>query len=263
VAHEINNPLGIVAQAADNLERRVLGDLPANRAAAQDVGLDFASLKAYHERREIPAFIGDIREATARATRIISNMLEFSRRIDSEKVPEELPKLFDRALALAVTDLDLRERCDLRTITITREFSPDVPFVPVVAVEIEQVLLNLIVNAAHAMAELPDGKAPHLVLRVFRDGDVAVVQVVDNGPGMAAEVRLRVFEPFFTTKPAGWGTGLGLAVAFAIITQHHKGRIDIESTPGEGTRVTVRLPLYADAQPKVADERPGAEIHHG
>jgi signal transduction histidine kinase len=252
-----------VAQAADNLERRVLGDLPANQAAAREAGVDLARLKAYHDRREIPAFIKDIREATARATRIVANMLEFSRRIDGEKAPAELQTLFDRALALAVTDLDLRERCDLRAVTISREYSRDVPPVPVVAVEIEQVLLNVIVNAAQAMAELPASTPPHLVLRVFRDEGVAVAQVIDNGPGMTADVRRHVFEPFFTTKPAGWGTGLGLAVAFAIVTQHHKGRIDIESSPGEGTRVTVRLPLHADAPPRVVDRESGAESHHG
>jgi PAS domain S-box-containing protein len=252
VAHEINNPLGIVAQATDNVERRVLGDLPANRAAAEDVGLDFARLKAYHERREIPAFIRDIREATARATRIVSNMLEFSRRSDAGKAPADLAALFDRALALAATDLDLRERCDLRAVTIVRDFPPDLPPVPLVALEIEQVLLNLIINAAQAMAELPAGTPPRLVLRAYLDEGVAVVQVIDNGPGMTPDVRRRAFEPFFTTKPAGWGTGLGLAVVFAIVAQHHKGRVDIDSSPGEGTRVTVRLPLHGDA-----------ETHHG
>jgi PAS domain S-box-containing protein len=257
VAHEINNPLGVVAQAADNIERRVFGDLPGNQSAAQEVGIDLADLRAYLDRRDIRAFLTDIREATGRATRIVANMLEFSRRADSERTPADLAALFDRALTLAMTDLDLRKRCDLRHVRITRDIAPDVPPVPVVAVEIEQVLLNLIVNAAQSMADLPVDTAPQLDVRVFSDAGFAAVQIGDNGPGMTAEVRQRVFEPFFTTKAPGRGTGLGLAVAYAIVTQHHKGRIDVASAPGEGARITVRLPLPMEGT------APGEEIRHG
>lgn len=257
VAHEINNPLGVVAQAADNIERRALGDLPANHAAAREVGVDLAGVRAYLTHREVSTFLADIREATARATRIVANMLEFSRRSDSEMVAANLSGLLDRAFELAVTDLDLRGRCDLRAIPVIRDYAPDLRPVSAVVVEIEQVLLNLIVNAAQAMAELPEGTPARLELRTFVEEGFAAAEVVDNGPGMTADVRRRIFEPFFTTKPPGRGTGLGLAVAFAIVTQHHQGRIDVESQPGCGTRVTVRLPSRPDGVAR------NTEDHHG
>ena len=111
----------------------------------------------------------------------------------------------------------------------------------------EQVMLNLLKNAAHAMLmNLPDRK-PMLKLRLRREEKYVLIEVEDNGPGMGEDVRRRVFEPFFTTKEPGMGTGLGLSVSYMIVTQNHKGMMEVESKPGRGACFRVRLPLSRES----------------
>jgi PAS domain S-box-containing protein len=241
MAHEINNPLGIVAQAAQNVQRRTSADLPANKAAAEAAGVSLESLQRYFEARGIHQFIADIRAAAARAAVIVTNMLEFSRRSPSAKVAVNLTEVLDRALVLAGSDFDLRKQYDFRRIEIVRDYAPTLPPVHGMVIELEQVFLNLIKNAAQAMAT-PEVTAPRLALSTRAEEGYVVVTVEDNGPGMDEATRRRVFEPFFTTKQPGVGTGLGLSVSFAIITGNHKGTIAVRSAPGAGAMFTIRLP---------------------
>jgi PAS domain S-box-containing protein len=243
MAHEINNPLGIISQAAQNIERRVSADLAANRKIAEELGIGMEALQAYFQRREIPQFIRDIREASARASRIVANMLQFSRRSQASRQPVALAEVVERTVELASNDYDLKKRYDFRSIEILREYDAGLPAVPLVAAEMEQVLLNLIKNAAQAMDANPPERKPRIILRLKREEPYAVVEVEDNGPGMEEAVLRRVFEPFFTSKPPGVGTGLGLSVSYTIVTQNHKGLITVDSTPGQGARFTIRLPL--------------------
>ncbi|MDO8837204.1 MAG: ATP-binding protein, partial [Vicinamibacterales bacterium] len=243
IAHEINNPLGIIRQAVDNVDRRLTARLPTNLDAAARAGLTADALSAYIRDRDIPAFLDDIRAAAARANEVVSGMLQFARKGDSGRSTVDLSGLLEQALVLAANDEALTSRCDLRAIRVTRAYQPDMPPVSVVPVEIEQALLNLLANAGYAMAETAADRPPALVLRVYRDRRRAVIQVEDNGPGIAPDVRQRIFEPFFTTKPPGAGTGLGLSVAFTIIVQNHGGTLDVESEPGRGTCFTIGLPL--------------------
>jgi PAS domain S-box-containing protein len=243
MAHEINNPLGIISQAAQNLERRVSAELPANREAAAELGVDLALLNRYLDERNIFLYVKDIREAAARAARIVENVLQFSRRSGADLLPALLADLLDRAVELAASDYDLKKKFDFRAIEIVREYEPDLPAVPVIAVEFEQVVLNLLKNAAQAMAANPSERKPRITLRLRRDGRYATAEVEDNGPGMEEHVRRRVFEPFFTTKEPGVGTGLGLSVSHKIVTQNHHGLIAVESSPGNGARFTVKLPV--------------------
>jgi PAS domain S-box-containing protein len=249
MAHEINNPLGIISQAAQNIERRMSATLPANQKVAAELGLSLELAQAYYQRRELPTFIQDIREASNRAAKIIANMLQFSRKSEMEREPVSLAELINRTVDLAASDYDLRKQFDFRRVEIIREFQPAVPNLPVVAVEIQQVLLNLLKNAAQAMAGHPSGRKPTITLRLRREAKYAVLEVADNGPGMAEKVARRVFEPFFTTKSPGLGTGLGLSVSYMIITQNHQGFIDVESSPGHGARFIIKLPIPETASP--------------
>jgi signal transduction histidine kinase len=110
-------------------------------------------------------------------------------------------------------------------------------------VEIEQVILNLLKNAAQAMTANPPDRRPRITLRLCREDRYAVLEVEDNGPGMTEDIRRRVFEPFFTTKDPGAGTGLGLSVSYMIVTQNHKGLMEAQSTPGVGTVFKLKLPI--------------------
>ena len=247
LAHEINNPLGIISQAAQNIERRISPDLPANRQAAGALGLSLERMQTYFTQRQIPEFLGSIRTAAARGVKIVANMLRFSH-VETIRRPASLSVILEQAVELAASDYDLKKKYDFRNIAITRDYAPEIPDVPVVAVEIEQVLLNLLKNAAQAMIVNPPDRPSRITLRLRRDHRYAVIEVEDNGPGMDETIRRRVFEPFFTTKEPGIGTGLGLSVSYMIITQNHKGLIEVASTPGTGTCFTVRLPLTSQAE---------------
>jgi signal transduction histidine kinase len=251
MAHEINNPLGIIAQSAQNLQRRLDPGLPANQAAAAQIGLDFEKLQQYLEVRQLSGFIKSIREATDRSSKIITNMLTFSRKSESHIEYAEPGQLFEQALELAANDYDLRKSYDFKNVTIVKELSPNIPPIPISVLEIEQVLLNLLKNAAQAMYEAGTSN-PRITLRTYGENDFAVIEIEDNGPGMPLEVQKRIFEPFYTTKDIGKGTGLGLSVSYSIITNNHSGRLEVVSHPDSGTCFTIRLPL----QRKTADKNP-------
>jgi PAS domain S-box-containing protein len=243
MAHEINNPLGIIIQAIQNIERRISPELPANRKAAEELGVSLEGIKAYFDKRQIPEFVGSIREASLRAARIIANMLRFSRYAGTTMQPASPAGIIDQAVELAANDYDLKKKYDFRSIEIIRDYDSDMPEVPMVAVEIEQVMLNLLKNAAQAMTLNLPNQRPRISLRLRREERYALIEVEDNGPGMKEEVRRRAFEPFFTTKEPGMGTGLGLSVSYMIVTQNHKGLMEVVSKPGKGSCFRVRLPL--------------------
>jgi signal transduction histidine kinase len=123
---------------------------------------------------------------------------------------------------------------------------PNLPLVPCLAGEISQVLLNLVVNAAHAIAEVPSKQGSGLgtiLLSTRRDGEWVEFSVADTGAGIPDQVRERVFDPFFTTKEVGKGTGQGLMLAHSVVVKKHGGRIWFDSEVGRGTTFYVRLPL--------------------
>lgn len=243
MAHEINNPLGAILQHAQNIERRVSADIPANLKAADDVGVSLDLVRAYLQKRGIFDFIGHIRAAGIRASDLISNMLHFSRRSDTGAMFVDLAALLDRVLTLAGSDYDMKKKYNFPGIEIQRQYDMDLPPVLIVEVELEQVLLNILVNAAQAMAGGVKPREPQIILRTRRTGEMVAIEIEDNGPGMDEATRVRIFEPFFTTKEVGVGTGLGLPVAYAIVTKGHRGSIEVVSRPGEGSCFTIKLPL--------------------
>jgi len=242
MAHEINNPLGIMAQGCQNLLRRLSKEIPGNRAVAEELGLDLDVLGEYLRRRGIYRFLEGMQEATTRASRIVSDMLAYSRRGASSFVPVHLNDLIDTVLRLAGHDYDLKKSYDFRRIGISRETIGASDEIYCDEMAIEQVLLNLLRNAAQAMAASPSVQSPEITLRLVDEGSQVRVEVADNGPGMTDDVSRRVFEPFFTTKPVGIGTGLGLSVAYFIVTEQHHGSIEVETAPGRGSRFIIRLP---------------------
>ncbi|MET0095160.1 MAG: ATP-binding protein, partial [Sedimenticola sp.] len=244
MAHEINNPLGGILQGLQNIRRRLSPELAKNLETANRLGIDLEKTQQYLAEREILHFIEGMTDAGQRASEIVSNMLQFSRRADKSREPEDLSALIDRTLELATVDYDLKKKYDFRNIEINREFDPELPNVPCVASELQQVLLNLLRNAAQALYEQSDRREPaRISLRTGRENSMARIDVLDNGPGMDKETSRRIFEPFFTTRPPGLGTGLGLSVSYFIICEQHKGEMSVDSTPGEGTTISIMLPL--------------------
>lgn len=244
MAHEINNPLGIIVHAAQNAQRRLSAGLAANEQAAMDAGITLEGLNRYIRDRSIDVYIQDIMEAGHRAARIVRSMLNFSRPRQAQRTLVSMASILDKALELVQGDFDLKTEYDLRKITIERRYDPTNPGGYFDETEIVQVFLNIIKNAAQAMGTKQYGKdeTPHIRLTTGVEDSQIRVDIEDNGPGMDEKTCRRIMEPFFTTKQVGQGTGLGLSVTYFIVTNSYGGSLRVDSEPGHGTCFTVRLP---------------------
>ncbi|KAB0567920.1 HAMP domain-containing protein [Pseudomonas palleroniana] len=250
MAHEINNPLGAILHNVQNIRRRLSPDLPKNLEHAEQAGIELDTVNRYLQSREVPQLLDGIQQAGARAAKIVTHMLSFSRRSNRQMAPCDLPALIDQAVEIAGNDFDLTIGFDFKGQAIIRQFDPLLGPVPGTANELEQVLLNLLKNAAQAIHLREDDSEPgRIILRTRLNPPWAEIQVEDNGIGMSESVRKRTFEPFFTTKEIGQGTGLGLSVSYFIITNNHKGQMEVQSTLGQGTCFTLRLPLAGSQLP--------------
>ncbi len=242
MAHEINNPLAGILQSHQNIERRISLDLPANLRVAQEQGCSLEALRNYLEARQVFDLLDVIEECGHKAARIVGNMLEFSRTDETGKILSDVNALAENAISLCAANYALRTTCNFNKIIIEREFDPSGPLVSCVPSQIEQVLVNLLTNAAQALKDRqPDAPPPLITIRTSSEAGVVRVEVTDNGPGMEPEVLKHAFDPFFSTKEPGQGAGLGLSVAYYIVT-NHKGALSVESAPGQGARFTMELP---------------------
>lgn len=245
IAHEINNPLGAIVQASQNITRRVSPTLKQNIKAAEDIGVNLDKILEYMQKRKIDHLLEGIKESGLRAADIIQNMLEFSRKSESGLAPTDIHTVLDHAVRLASADYDLKKRYDFKNISIRKEYGADIPLLMIARTELEQVILNLLRNAAQAMAPkdgASPGKPPLIDIVTTQQNDFVQIRITDNGPGMDEQTKNRIFDPFFTTKPPGEGTGLGLSVSYFIVTRNHGGRFEVETTEGEGTTFIISLP---------------------
>jgi signal transduction histidine kinase len=191
---------------------------------------------------EIPRALEQSLDGVQRVAKIVKGMKEFSHPGSEEKRALDINRAIENTITVA--------RHEWKYVAdVVTEFGEDLPLVPCLIGEFNQVILNLIINAAHAIdAAIAKGLRDkgRIVIRTRRDGPWAEVAVKDNGIGMAADVQSRVFEPFFTTKPLGKGTGQGLTLSHAAIVKRQKGQLWFETEPGQGTTFFIRLPLETD-----------------
>jgi len=246
MAHEINNPLGAIIQTANVIGNRLINkiDTPPNLIAAEKAGISIEGLNRFMELRDIPRMFSSINEAGLRMSEIINNMLTFTRRSGGRVTSEDFSRLLTSTLDLAHTDFDINTSYDFEKIKIKKVYENNIPLVPCVKTEIQQVILNIVRNGAQALLEAGT-ENPQLLIRMHYEEKIkmVIIEIEDNGPGIAEEIRKKIFEPFFTTKSVGSGTGLGLSVSYFIITRNHRGDMRVESEMGVGTRFIIRLPL--------------------
>ena len=179
---------------------------------------------------ETESLVTEIGESAARISALVDAAKQYSQMDRTPHQPADLHAGLDATLTMMSGKLG-------PGVTVVKDYDRSLPAVPAYAGELNQVWTNLVHNALDAM-----GGSGTLTLRTARDGDCALVEIADTGPGIPEELRRRVFEPFFTTKPVGQGTGLGLDVSWRIVVNRHGGDLRVESRPGD-TRFQVRLPL--------------------
>jgi PAS domain S-box-containing protein len=248
MAHEINNPLAAILGNARLMRKRLLEDSGRNRRTAGECGTDLDRVTDYVRARGVDAMLDAVIESGERAGRVVTNMLGFSRKTDGEARDVDVAAILDKAVELVKSGHDLAHSYNFKDIAIEREFGDGPFFARCDAGRLEQVFFNILNNGAQAMtfAMKETGRAPRFVLRLGRTGGTVRVEIEDNGPGMTEEVRRRVFEPFFTTKEAGVGTGLGMSVAYFIVTEHLGGAMRAESSPGRGATFIIEFPASGD-----------------
>ncbi len=249
VAHEINNPIGFVHSNMGSLEHyfsrllQVLEHFEGHRELIAGTGeagrnwvAEVEALKAEADfeflKEDIPALLAESREGTERVRRIVQDLKDFSR-VDSEQRWERTDLCAGLDSTLNIVLNEIKYKAD-----VVKEYGT-IPPVECIASQINQVFMNLMVNAAQAM---PEGRRGTITLRCGSAGNEAWVEVTDNGAGMSEETRKKIFDPFFTTKPVGKGTGLGLSLSYGIV-EKHSGRIEVDSALGIGTTFRVVLPI--------------------
>ena len=258
VAHEINTPTQYVRDNVDFIRKsmRVLDEVldKANAviAAARARGgmeepiaeFDSTLVRAKFDyvHHQLPEALEQSVEGLDRISKIVGAMKSFSHPSAVEKQPVDLRALVKTTVTVA--------RNEWRYVAaLETEFEEDVPLVCCLRDEIGQVLLNLVVNAAPAVADtlVPGARERgRIVVSLRRFGEDAVdLRVTDDGPGIPEAIRTKVFDPFFTTKAVGKGTGQGLSIAYSTVVGKHKGRIFFETETGGGTTFVVRLPIAA------------------
>ena len=251
MAHEINNPLSSIMQSAYVMKNRLESiDMPANLSVAKELGISMEDIRTFMEKRNIFRMLAAIHESGSRAAEIVNNMLGFARKSEPQFSFHYPNELMDKILDLATIDYDLKKQYDFKSIEIMKQYEEDLPMLLCEGGEIQQVLFNIFRNGAQAMQSAKT-KSPQFIIRIYTEkvpDSVVCIEIEDNGPGMDAKTCSKVFDPFFTTKPVGVGTGLGLSVAYFIITENHKGRIEVISEPGKGTNFIIRLPIHKKSQ---------------
>lgn len=245
IAHEINNPLAGVLQSLEVAQRRLAPRTLENARAAEECGTRIDAIEAYLDKRGISAMMETARDSARRLVEVIDDVLSFSRPAAGRFEPTDLSGLLDRSVERVRSELSLGEERGPGAVEIVREYDPETPPVMCEPGKMRQVFSNVLRNGAQAMAENDGERARRnrFVLRILPQGDTVRIEIEDNGPGMPEEVRRRIFEPFFTARGSGKGTGLGLAVAYFIVTESHKGTLAAESIQGQGTKFIIRLPV--------------------
>jgi signal transduction histidine kinase len=259
IAHEINTPIQYVGDNVRFLEdafqtthtvtdaciqlfeQAGKGALPEHELTRLNEKIESADLVYLNE--EIPKAFQQTLDGIGRISTIVRAMKEFAHPGDSEKTLADINHAIESTLTVARTEWKY-------VANVVTNLDPNLPHVPCLVNEFNQVILNMVVNAAHAITESlgkkalkPTGEKGTITLTTRPTDTHVEIRISDTGSGIPESIRSKIFEPFFTTKPVGQGTGQGLAIARNVIVNKHKGTIEVESTVGQGTTFILRLPL--------------------
>jgi PAS domain S-box-containing protein len=259
IAHEINTPTQYVSDntrflrdafldlskivrshvhLADLVKQEGTCDPALAQALSQAAGL-FEEADGEYLMEEVPKAIEQTLEGLGRIATIVRSMKEFAHPGPDSKSPTDINRAIENTVTVAKNEWKY-------VAEVVTDLDHALPPVPCVPGEVNQVFLNIIVNAAHAIADVVQegqGSKGQIKISTRLVGQEAEIRISDDGPGIPAAIRQRIFDPFFTTKAPGKGTGQGLAIAYRVIVDKHGGALEVESTEGVGTTFVIRLPL--------------------
>ena len=244
IAHEINNPIGFVSSNSTSLTgyiNRIKEILGMYRA-----GISKEMIEKREKKLKLDFILNDIDnlimeniEGLARITNIVANLKKFSREEESNEFIENDLNDGIRSV-LVISRNELKYYADIKT-----EFGDNCS-IPCNISELNQVFLNILINAAQAIKDQGRDEKGTITIKTSKDNEWVYCEISDDGPGIPEEIRTKVFDPFFTTKEVGVGTGLGLSISYEIIVQKHKGDIQVRSEMGKGTTFLIKLPRNRD-----------------
>jgi signal transduction histidine kinase len=249
IAHEINTPIQFIGDNAQFVAQAV-ADMSTYLALCEDMvqgsscgaqrdtlGERREELDIAFAQKELPKAAQNVLEGVAHVAKIVAAMKGFAHPGSAEKGLSDLKNALETTIVVATNEWK-------NVAQVVTDFR-DIPSVPCHLGELNQVFLNLLVNAAHAIGANTrhDGAKGLITVRTYVENEMAVVAISDDGSGIPPEIRDRVFDPFFTTKEVGRGTGQGLTLARRVVVEQHQGQIDFTSEVGKGTTFFVRLPL--------------------
>jgi signal transduction histidine kinase len=254
IAHEINTPMQFISDNTNFIKESFESFseylMELNLKLLEDENITIEELQEFNKQKEeeldlnflmeeIPEAIGQTIEGIERVTKIIKSMKEFSHPSSKDKVLTDLNKNIENTVTITKNEWKYAAEVEMN-------LSSELPLVKCLPDEINQVLLNITVNAAQAIEEKlgkhPESKGK-ISFSTFVEGDFAVITIEDSGIGIPKENLQKIFDPFFTTKDIGRGTGQGLAIAMDIIVNKHGGILDVESEPNVGSKFTIKLPI--------------------
>jgi len=258
LAHEMNTPLGFVKNNIEMLEaknketKELIALYEKLRSqimygSPNDVAMLLSQIDNVSQKvknrvwQESDTLFRSSVEGIDRIQDLILNLKNFSRLDEADFKPTDINENIESTLKIA-------GHLFKGGIQVIKEFSP-LPPVQAFPAQMNQVFLNLITNAVHAV----DERTGRITIRTMQQGNSVIIKVIDNGKGIAPENLKKIFDPFFTTKPVGQGTGLGLSIAYKIIEKHN-GKIEVQSQVGRGTEFTITLPVSGLAQPMAAKQ---------
>jgi len=268
IAHEINTPTQYVSDNTSFAQRGVLALITALQAAMAVLGAAkegavpselveaadgaLTAGKVPYLIKQLPRALAQSREGLERIASIVHAMKEFSHPSGTEKKPVNLREAIETTIAVARNEWKYVADVEL-------DIASDLPLVPALRNEFNQVILNLIVNAAHAIGDVTGGGSQgkgKIHIEGRRLDEHVQIRISDTGAGIPESVRAKVFEPFFTTKGVGKGTGQGLAIAYSVIVDKHQGSIGFETNVGQGTTFVICLPIVEPPPPATAEVAP-------
>ncbi len=254
IAHEINTPMQFVGDNTKFLQdsfSQIFGTVKAHdrllveckkgtvsEKMVEDMEASIQNSEIEYLSDEIPLAIQQSLEGVERVSKIVKAMKEFSHPGSEYKIPTDINRAIDTTLKVAKNEWKYLAK-------VVTNFDPNLPLVPCFVNDFNQVILNTVVNAAHAIGDVVknSGELGTITLSTRQDGDWAEIRIQDTGTGIPEDIKANIFDPFFTTKEVGKGTGQGLSIVHSIVSKKHQGEVSLETEQGKGTTFIFRFPV--------------------